>query len=272
MIQFLTRCTLVSLTVFLPAHLASAQMVIAHRGASHDAPENTLSAFRLAWQQGADGVEGDFYLTADNQIVCIHDRNTKRTAGTRLEVETSTLAELRELEYGAWKDPQFEGEPIPTLDDVIATVPDGKTLVIELKSTIRIVPKLVATLKQNVTKSIQWMVIAFDSATVAEFKRQMPNIRTHWLTSFQRHGPGLSYRPKATEIAATVRDSGVDGVGMNGMTHVIDKDFVETLHMNGCSEFHVWTIDTIPAAKFFQGLGSIGITTNVPAIIGPELR
>ena len=52
------------------------QEIVAHRGASFDAPENTLAAFRLAWEQGSDGVEGDFYLTRDHQIVCIHDRST----------------------------------------------------------------------------------------------------------------------------------------------------------------------------------------------------
>ncbi len=56
--------------------------ITAHRGASHDAPENTLAAFRLAWERGADAIEGDFYLTADEQVVCIHDSTTERTAGT----------------------------------------------------------------------------------------------------------------------------------------------------------------------------------------------
>ena len=63
------------------------QMIVAHRGASHDAPENTLAAFKLAWQQQSDGIEGDFYLTADQQIVCIHDPDTERTAGTKRMVE-----------------------------------------------------------------------------------------------------------------------------------------------------------------------------------------
>jgi glycerophosphoryl diester phosphodiesterase len=68
---------------FLAIHLSPcwSQMIVAHRGASYDAPENTLAAFKLAWQQQSDGIEGDFYLTADRQIVCIHDADTKRTAG-----------------------------------------------------------------------------------------------------------------------------------------------------------------------------------------------
>lgn len=246
---------------------AMAQMIVAHRGASHDAPENTLSAFRLAWEQGADGVEGDFYLTADDEIVCIHDRDTKRTTGKNLMVEQSTLGELRQLEYGRWKDEKFAGEPIPTLEEVIATVPDGKTLVIELKSTLQIVPKLVETFRKHQSKPIQWIVITFDAPTAAEFKRQMPFVKTHWLTSFKRKPPSMSYRPTAQQIASIVSEAGLDGVGMNGTTRVIDKDFIETLKAGGCSEFHVWTVDDVATSLTFQSIGAMGITTNVPAVI-----
>ncbi len=260
------------LAVVVCSSTASAQMIVAHRGASHDAPENTLSAFRLAWHQGADGAEGDFYLTADGQIVCIHDDNTQRTAGTKLVVEKSTLAQLRELEYGAWKDSKFVGEPIPTLDEVIDTVPDGKQLVIELKSKLSIVPKLVQTLKKHESRPIEFLVITFDAATAAEFKRQMPSIKTHWLTSFQRNTPLTSYRPTANEIAATVKKIGVDGVGVKNMIEVIDADFVATLTTSGCREFHVWTVDNVETARTYQSLGAIGVTTNVPAVIGSALR
>ncbi|WP_146535931.1 glycerophosphodiester phosphodiesterase [Rubripirellula reticaptiva] len=251
---------------------SSAPKIVAHRGASHDAPENTLAAFRLAWEQGADGVEGDFYLTTDNQIVCIHDKDTKRTAGEKRIVESSTLQELRLLEYGAWKDAAFAGEPIPTLDEVIATVPDGKTMVIELKSTLRIIPKLVETLKRHRDKPIEWLVIAFDAPTVAELKKQMPDLKVHWLTSFKRSTAVSAYRPSAPDIATIVKQSKADGVGMQGNRDVIDADFVAGLKGGGCNEFHVWTIDDGRDAQFFDELGAFGITTNVPAVIGPALR
>ncbi len=246
--------------------------IIAHRGASHDAPENTLAAFRLAFEQGADGVEGDFYLTADGQIVCIHDADTKRTSGKKLIVEQSTLAQLRELEFGRWKDTRFDGETIPTLDEVIECVPDGKTLVIELKSTLRIVPQLIERLKKHRSKPIDWLVIAFDGPTIAEFKRQMPDVKAHWLTGFERNLASSYYHPTASQIADRVKLSLADGVGMKGEVDLIDERFVEQLREGGCREFHVWTIDSIDDAKYFVGLGAIGITTNVPAKIGPAVR
>ena len=272
MTSFVLRLPFALVAIAIFSNVAMAQMVVAHRGASHDAPENTLSAFRLAWQQSADGVEGDFYLTADDHIVCIHDKDTLRTGGLKKTVEASTLSELRKLEYGRWKDKQYEGEPIPTLDQVIETVPDGKTLVIELKSTQRILPKLIEALKRNSSRPITFMVIAFDAPTAAAFKKEMPTIKTHWLTSFKRSTPLSSARPTAKEIAKIVRENGLDGVGMKGDVDVIDQKFVNALKSGGCGEFHVWTIDNIPTAKLFQSLGAMGITTNMPAPIGAALR
>ena len=65
---------------------AMGQLIIAHRGASYDAPENTLAAFRLAFEQGADGIESDWHLSSDGEVVCIHDSDTKRVAGKQLYV------------------------------------------------------------------------------------------------------------------------------------------------------------------------------------------
>ena len=93
--------------------------IIAHRGASFDAPENTLAAFRLAWDEGADGVEGDFMLTADGQIVCFHDVDTQRVAGTARSSSESTFAELASLDVGSWKGARWRGERIPSLADVL---------------------------------------------------------------------------------------------------------------------------------------------------------
>ncbi len=122
--------TLVSFLVFTCAATADAQLIVAHRGASYDAPENTLAAFRLAWDQDADAIEGDFYVTKDQQIACIHDKTTKRVAPQQpeLSIANSTLKELQKLDVGSWKHPQYTAERIPTLKEVLATVPEGKQI------------------------------------------------------------------------------------------------------------------------------------------------
>ena len=91
----------VALLTSMPV-MAGEPFLVAHRGASADAPENTIPAFQLAWEQGADAIEGDFHLTADGHIVCIHDEDTQKVAGKKLIVPESTLADLRKLDVGAW--------------------------------------------------------------------------------------------------------------------------------------------------------------------------
>ncbi len=156
-----------------------AQVIVAHRGASFDAPENTLAAFRLAWEQKADGIEGDFYVTKDQQVVCIHDADTKRTAGKKLIVAQSTLAELRELEYGKWKDAKFAGEPIPTFADVLSVVPAGKLFVIELKVGPEIVPLIQPALAKELQAESgkKFLFISFQCGYGSQMQR------THALNS-----------------------------------------------------------------------------------------
>jgi glycerophosphoryl diester phosphodiesterase len=247
---------------------SSGQVIVAHRGASFDAPENTLAAFNLAWAQGSDGVEGDFYLTRDEQIVCIHDRGTTRTTGVSKSVEDSTLAELRQLEYGSWKGKKWKGEQIPTFQDVFKSVPEGGLFVIELKSKSKIVPFLASQLKSLDTEKIRLLIISFDKATVAACHEQIPEVRAHWLTSFKKDKKNGRYQPSAEAIAKVVNESGAAGVGMNGNRQVIDELFVKQLKKLGCNEFHVWTIDQLKDAAYFKDLGAFGITTNKPALIG----
>ena len=244
------------------------QEIVAHRGASFDAPENTLAAFRLAWEQGSDGVEGDFYLTRDHQIVCIHDRSTSRTTGVGKTVEDSTLAELRELEYGSWKDRKWEGEKIPTFGEVYRSVPEGGLFVIELKSKAKIVPFLASQLKVLDRGKIRLLIISFDAATVAACRQQIPNVRAHWLTSFNKAKNAQNFKPSAADIARIVKENGAAGVGMKGNRDVIDEQFIKELNDRGCKEFHVWTIDKPEDAAYFKKLGAYGITTNRPALIG----
>ncbi|MEO8705374.1 MAG: glycerophosphodiester phosphodiesterase family protein [Kofleriaceae bacterium] len=108
--------------------------IVAHRGASYDAPENTLVAFRKAWALGVECVELDVHVTKDGEVVVIHDPTTKRIGGRNRAVADQTLAEIRELDAGAWKAPEFAGERIPTLAEALATIPSGHTLFVEMKT------------------------------------------------------------------------------------------------------------------------------------------
>ncbi len=269
---FMTQMLLFCSLIFGFTAVVQAQVIVAHRGASYDAPENTIAAFEEAWKQNADGVEGDFYVTKDRQIVCIHDANTERTAGKKLEVAQSTLAELRALEYGGWKDLKFKGEPIPTFAEVMAVIPKGKLFVIELKTGPEIVPLLKAELERLKPDGRHLLIIAFNKDTVAAVKRDLPAIRVHWLTGYKKNKTTDVWHPTVDEVAAALKSTGADGLGTQGNREIINVEWAETLKRTGLQEFHVWTIDKPEDAKFFQSLGVIGITTNRPALIRETLN
>ena len=137
-------------------------LIVAHRGSSFERPENTLPAFELAWEQGADAIEGDFLLTKDKQIVCIHDHSTKRLANRNLVVGESTLEELRELDVGSHKDLSWKGTRIPTISEVFATIPDKKKIFIEVKCGMEIIPYLVKEIGKSNLKPEQIILICFE--------------------------------------------------------------------------------------------------------------
>jgi glycerophosphoryl diester phosphodiesterase len=108
-------------------------LVIAHRGASGWAPENTLPAFQKAAELEADMIEFDIQLSADRHIVVIHDKTVDRTTNGTGRVAEKSFAELRQLDAGAWFAPNFAGTRIPTLREVLSTISDSIQLNIELK-------------------------------------------------------------------------------------------------------------------------------------------
>ncbi|QDV26569.1 putative glycerophosphoryl diester phosphodiesterase 1 [Aureliella helgolandensis] len=246
-------------------------MIVGHRGASYDAPENTIAAFQEAWKQHADGVEGDFYLTTDQEIVCIHDKDTLRTGGKKLSVAGSTLAKLRSLEYGSWKNAKFAGEPLPTFQEVWKSIPADKWFIIELKVGPEIVPVLKQQIDALAIPHERLLVIAFNTDTVAKTKQLLPDVRTHWLTGYKADADTGEFTPTAAQIAKTLQACHADGLGTQGNRDVVNAAFIDQLKRAGMREFHVWTIDAPEDAKYFQKLGAVGITTNRPAFIRESL-
>jgi glycerophosphoryl diester phosphodiesterase len=253
------------------ARTASGQFIVAHRGASHDAPENTLAAFRLAWQQGADGVEGDYYLSADGRVVCIHDADTERVAGEKLMVAESTFEQLRKLEVGSWKEEAWRGEKIPTLEEVLATVPTRKKAIIELKVGPEIVEPMAKMVAASGLQTEQIVIISFHPETIAQCEQRYPQWRTHWLTGFKKKEDG-TWKPTARQLTATLQRTRADGLGGMAKSEYFDGEFLEQLRLDGLNEFHVWTVDDPEVAREYQRLGAWGITTNRPGWIRKQLQ
>jgi glycerophosphoryl diester phosphodiesterase len=234
-------------------------LIIGHRGASLDAPENTLASFRLAFEQGADGVEADFRLTRDGEIVCLHDDSTGRTAGTDLRVEQATLSELRRLDAGAWKGANWAGERIPTLREVLSALPAGKMLFIELKSGPEIVPPLAALLEESGVAAGRIRFLSFSADLIILLKERLPEYRACWLTDYRFRG---AWRPSRRELLDTLRASGADGLASRDRA-VLDAPLVEALREQSL-EIHVWTVDAASAGRRLCALGVDSIMTNRP--------
>ncbi len=250
--------------VLFPPVTAGAQSIVAHRGASHDAPENTLAAFRLAWTRGADAIEGDFYLTRDHRIVCIHDESTKRTAGVDRRVQEATLDELRQLDVGSWKSPAYRGERIPTLEEVLQTVPACKRILIEIKCGPEIVPYLSRVLQKSRLSPAQTTVIAFDADVVKAVREQIPSIEAYWLVYFKKDEQTGTWSPSLESILDTLSTCRAHGLDMHANFEVVDRPFLDAIRQQGY-QVHLWTIDDPDDARRARQLGVDSITTNRPA-------
>jgi glycerophosphoryl diester phosphodiesterase len=221
-------------------------LIIAHRGASHDAPENTLAAFRLAWEQGADAIETDLRLTADGEIVAFHDADGHRIFGDSRRICDLTRTELRAL-----------APAVPTLAEVLATVPAEMALVLELKESLG--PALAAALADVAPDRVT--LIAFDADVIAAAKRELPACRALWLFGERFHAK--SAVRVGRDLALRVRELGVDGIDIR-YTRRLSARQLAPLREDGRKLF-TYTVDRPRQILDCVHLGFDGITTNRPA-------
>jgi glycerophosphoryl diester phosphodiesterase len=153
-------------------------LVLGHRGASAEAPENTLAAFHRAVVEGADGFELDVWRCDSGEPVVIHDATTGRTAGADLDVRATSWSALRALDAGAWKGERFRGERIPLLAEVLEAFPTA-VVNVELKSDGVGDPRLagaVARLLRALRAEERVLVSSFDYALLLAFRLAAPRV------------------------------------------------------------------------------------------------
>jgi glycerophosphoryl diester phosphodiesterase len=229
-----------------------------------------LAAFELAIEQGADGFEGDFYLVEDGHVVCLHDADTQRVATKKLLVKEAPFEELRALDVGSWKGAQWKGERMPTLEEVLAAVPEGKKIFIELKSSREVVGPMAKILAASKVKPAQVVIISFHADAIAECKKQVPQFKALWLCGMKKKKDGTP-PPTAEEVAATLARIGADGLDAEGVPEYFNAKFIDRLRQLGCREFHAWTIDDPKVADYYAKLGAASITTNRPGWLRKEM-
>ena len=245
----------------------SSPFITAHRGASLDAPENTLAALRLGFAQEADAGECDLRLTRDDHAILLHDATTRRTAGVELSAATATLDALRRLDAGSWKGATYAGEKIPVLDEALAVVPPGRRLYLELKCGVEIFPALERAFAATAHPPGAFILMSFDLAVAAAAKLRFPAVEAHWIVewnTFSRADLG------AEALAAQARVHGLDGLNLD-RRFPIDAAFVATVHAAGL-KLCVWTVDDVALARRLAAAGVDGITTNRPGWLRERLN
>ena len=243
--------------------------IVGHRGASYDAPENTLAAIRLGWEQHADAVEFDVYLSKDGQIVLIHDKDTERVAGVKRTVVEQTTAELRQLDVGKWKHAKFSGEKIPLLSEALATIPQGKRVFIEVKCGAEIVPELKRQLALSKRPAAETAIISFQKEVIAESKKAIPDCKAYWLASIKRDKKTGEWNHTVEDLIQTAKQLHADGLDLSACD-LIDKGFGDKVKSSGL-ELLVWTVNDVQVAKQMIAAGVQGITTDRPQWLRQEL-
>ncbi|PVG82296.1 glycerophosphodiester phosphodiesterase [Nocardioides gansuensis] len=247
--------------------------VVAHRGASHDTAEHTLLAYTRALEVGAEALECDVRLTADGHLVCVHDRDLRRTAATRGVVSTMNLAELDQLDFASWKNPWAELDDeapdrdpetgkVLTLRKLLETVADhgqGVELAIETKHPTRY-GGLVERRLVELLADFGWdgrdspvRVMSFSRTAIARIRHLAPDLRVviliekahHWPLLKQAIGPSWILGPGVTEL----------------QDH---PTFAKALRKSG-RDIHVWTVNTPEQLQTCLDVGARAIISDKPA-------
>lgn len=251
----------ISFFIFLTFNMIAQNTFIAHRGASYLAPENTIASAKLAWELGADAVEIDVHLSKDNRVMVIHDSDTKRTCSGKknLDIAKSPSMLLRDLDAGSWKGEEFKGEKIPFLSEIIKTVPEGKTLVVEIKCGKEVLQPIAYTLEKS-GKANQIVFISFDWDVIVAAKKQFPENKCYWLSSTK------------TGLAKKIKEAAAEGLdGVNLRHTIIDEEVIQLVRENNLDVL-TWTVDDPNEAKRLTDLGVSGITTNRPKWLKEEMQ
>jgi glycerophosphoryl diester phosphodiesterase len=232
--------------------------IIAHRGASAHAPENTLSAFRMALEHGADGIELDAKLTADGQVVVIHDQIVERTTGAAGLVREMTLAQLKELDAGSFFDRAFKGEPIPTLAEVFDVVGSRTLINIEITNYTSVGDALPDKIADLVIRHHMENTILFSSfhpRNLVRIKRRLPNTPVALLAL-----PGLPGWLQRSEIGRWFSPKFIHPYYTD-----VSKRSLSWEHRRG-RRVNAWTVDEPDLIRRLFKMGIDGIITDDPRL------
>jgi len=225
--------------------------VWAHRGASQRAPENTLAAFALAAAAGADGIECDVHLSRDGVPVVIHDETLERTSDGRGAVGRLSLTDLKGLDAGGWFGPEWIGEPIPTLEEVLSWAGGGIRINIEIKSSAagRAVLELLTD-----WPDARVLVSSFDHRLLAAMRRENPLLPLGYLCESRLWRRAMA---RAVQNQAESFHPRID---------LLSPAMLRSCHGAGL-KVYPWTVDSPREMRTLLRRGVDGWFTNEPATL-----
>jgi glycerophosphoryl diester phosphodiesterase len=228
-------------------------MVIGHRGAAGEAPENTLASFQLALEQGADGIELDIHLSKDGEIMVCHDPTIDRTTNGNGYIVEMDAEEIKRYDAGGWFSDQYAGERIPTLAEVFNLVPEHIMINIEIKYAYQgqLETKLIDLLSaRNRLENI--VISSFDHKCLQRLKKAAPEVKI-----------GLLYAANLIDHAGYAKQLGVDVYSIHPNYQLIEQADVLNAKAAGL-QIYPYTVNSVNDYRSMLEFGVSGIITDFP--------
>jgi glycerophosphoryl diester phosphodiesterase len=245
----------------IPPRPGARPLVLGHRGASADAPENTNAAFRLALQQGADGFELDVWRCLSGEVVVVHDADTARTTGVRFAVARTPWKQLQRLDAGAWFGEAFAGQRIPLLHEVLDGYPRA-IVNVELKSDGAGDPLLaleVARIVRATGSRERVVVSSFDPLLLTAFRVIAPRVRAGMLFASDQR-----WRARAAFGALL-------GAALHAERSLVTPERAAQWRRGG-RPLRVWTADEPEAVEALCAMGVDAVISNRPGVAREAVR
>ncbi|MGD7024910.1 glycerophosphodiester phosphodiesterase [Rossellomorea vietnamensis] len=257
-LSFSLFCFLNGMAQFSTSEKTGRTLIVAHRGASALAPENTLSSFDTAVSLGADYIEVDVQMTKDGKLVAMHDVTVDRTTNGTGRVKNLTFSELASLDAGSWFGPWFKGERVPSLESILDRYNGRNGILIELKH-----PSIYPDMEEELAKILSnrlsssepppnLIVQSFDKQSIQEFHRLLPTVPTGLIVA-------------ASEYSSEEDMLAVDGFlsFITPQSTLVDAGFMKQAKERNLNVFS-WTVSDPGTARTLRNLNVNGIITNYP--------
>lgn len=231
--------------------------IIAHRGASGYAPENTLAAFIMAVKMGARAIEFDVQMTNDEEIVVIHDYTLDRTTNGKGFIFEKSLEDIKKYDAGSWFSERYKGEKVPLLTEVLDVIPSDIMIHVEIKKAVfekRCIEDKIINILKTKNRLEGTVISSFDHYCIKHIMKENC-VRTGALIEANIIDP-INY----------LVTRGINSYSFNQAVEFIDMSVVEEAHTKGLKILS-YTINDIRTAKMFEQMGVDGIFTNYPDIM-----